>query len=88
VELATEALFLVGAVRLTPAGLLGWRDVRDFVRVLAAGIALVALATLLRPYGLVPAFVGGCAAFVVTATAVGVLRLEQLRAVRAALRLS
>jgi hypothetical protein len=51
-----------------------------------AGIALVVIATLLRPYGFGIAFLGGGAAFASTAFALGVLRPHQLYAVRRALR--
>ncbi len=86
VELTTELLFLAGALRLTPRGMLGWEAIRSAVQVVVAGIALVVVATLLRPYGFGIAFLGGGAAFAATAFALGVLRLQQLHAVRLALR--
>jgi O-antigen/teichoic acid export membrane protein len=86
VEVGTECVFLAGALYLTPRGLLGRDSVSRAGRTVVAGLALVVVARTLLPYGLPLAFITGCIAYVGAALALGVLRPQQLRAVRVALR--
>ena len=86
VELATEAIFLAGAIRLTPRHLLGGESVVAAGRALAAGFVLLFVATLLRGSGPVIALIGGGAAYAVAAFALGAIRPRQLRALQLALR--
>lgn len=51
VELVTELIFLAGALRLTPRGLLGRSDLSRAARICVAGVALVVVASALRPAG-------------------------------------
>jgi O-antigen/teichoic acid export membrane protein len=86
VELLTELFLFAGALYLTPRGLLG-RDVAfRALRVVAAGALLIIVARILLPYGPIPAALGGGITYIGAALALGVVRRQQLRAVRLALR--
>jgi O-antigen/teichoic acid export membrane protein len=86
VELVTELIFLAGALRLTPAGLLGRADLSRAARIVVAGVALIVVASALRTAGLPVAFVGGGVAYLVAGAGLGVVGPRQIRAVRLALR--
>ncbi|HEY6202687.1 MAG TPA: oligosaccharide flippase family protein [Candidatus Limnocylindria bacterium] len=88
VELATECLFLAGALRLLPRGLLGRENIGHAARIVCAGGVMLAALLLVRPYGVVPALACGGAAYAAAATAFGVLGLRHVRAVRSAVGLA
>lgn len=87
-ELATEALFLVGAIRLTPRHLLGRDTLTTAARIIAAGIVMLAVTMLLRPFGPMLALICGVFVYVCAAVAVGAIGRRHLRVVRVALRLA
>lgn len=86
VELATECVFFSGAMYLTPRGLLGRRDLGRATRTVAAGAGMVAVATMVQPFGPVVVLSAGAATYVAIGFALGVIRPRQLRAMRLALR--
>jgi O-antigen/teichoic acid export membrane protein len=86
VEVTTEVLFLCGALYLTPRGLLGRDIVLRGTRTVAAGVLLVVVASVFRPSGPVIAFLAGGTAYAIAVLLLGVLRPQQLRAMRLALR--
>lgn len=86
VEIVTELLLFIAALHLTPRGLLGRDVLARCLRVLAAGAVLIVVTRLLLPYGTVAAVLGGGTTYLVVAVALGVVRIEQLREVRRALR--
>lgn len=88
VEVATELLFLAGAIRLTPRHLLGRDNVSNAARIAAAGIVMLAVTLPLRPYGLVLALVAGGVAYLGSAFAFGVLGRRHINSVRLALGLA
>jgi len=85
VELATELLFLSGAIRLTPRYLLGRHNLAIAVRIVAAGLVMLAVAIPLRGYSPVLALASGGVAYIVTAFALGVLGRRHILSVRLAL---
>jgi O-antigen/teichoic acid export membrane protein len=86
VELATERIFLVGAIRLTPRHLLGADSLVGAGRTLAAGLVLLLVATLLQSSGPLIVLAAGGAAYAAAAFAFGAIRPRQLRALQLALR--
>lgn len=88
VELATEVLFMVGAIRLTPRNLLGPENFASAARIVVAGIAMLAITMLLRGYSLALALVLGGVVYVGVAVALGVVGRRHVRVIRAALRLA
>lgn len=79
VELATEAFILVGALSLTPRGLVDPQLLGTAVRVAVAALALVAVAAPLRDVSLVTAVVLGGAAYAAVALMLGVIRWSDLQ---------
>jgi O-antigen/teichoic acid export membrane protein len=86
VELTTECVFFAGALYLTPRELLSGDTLNRAARTLVAGIALAVVSRLTLGSGVIVAFVAGGMTFVVVALALGVLRPQQLRAMRLAIR--
>ena len=87
-ELATEVVFLAGAIRLTPRHLLGLDTLINAARIVTSGIVMLAVTVLLRPYGLLLALICGGVAYLCAAAAVGAIGRRHLRVVRVALRLA
>jgi O-antigen/teichoic acid export membrane protein len=88
VELATELLFLTGAISLTPRHLLGRDNLSSAVRIAVAGVLMLAVTLPLRPYSLIFALGCGGVAYLASAFALGVLGRRQINSVRVALRLA
>jgi O-antigen/teichoic acid export membrane protein len=86
VELTTECVFFAGALYLTPREVLSRDTLGRAARTVLAGVALATVGRLMLPHGLIVAFVAGGIAFVVAGLLLGILRPQQLRAVRFALR--
>jgi O-antigen/teichoic acid export membrane protein len=79
VTIASELLMFAGALILLPRQLLEWRPAWDGARVLAASIALAAVAAALLPLGVVVAFVGSSATYVLGVWAMRAVTLADVR---------
>jgi O-antigen/teichoic acid export membrane protein len=83
-----ELLMLGGALLLLPRGMLDARTAHVGARIVVAGICLLATTAWLRPTSLPLAVAAGGLVLVVTVAALGVVRLDDLRAVHGMVRRS